>query len=288
MLLPVHMCSHTWRLLTSVCMCAHTCVHAFTCVCMFSCVCSHVCMCSPVRTDMHVPVLSHAGMRLNSVFFQPFIYMLPCTCVYPGVCSHAFTHSPLCTCAYPHVHGLTHKHPPVFLCQRACAYTPTHVHAPTDARPCLLTRACPHTPALMHPRVCMRTRPPPCACAHTGVLVPSSGRCCPCTAAPPALPGVVGLPGVGRGPALPWHGDGVPGPTPWCPAGTQRPWGRHLASKGTVAVPTRTTLPCWGEPGHPRPVQQQQHHTTRWTRQPPLGHSLPGATANVPAAMLWL
>lgn len=263
-------------------------VHSHACGCIHPC----ACMCSPVCIDVRVPVFPPRSCVLALSMLSANHLHAPnvCACVYSGVCLHIFIHTTpvhMCSpaCARAHLQASSHVSAPTCVCIRShtCVCTRRCVPMPTH------TCVCSHIPALMHPRAGVRTRPPPSACAHTRVLVPPSGRRCPCTAVLPALPGVVGLSGVHGGPALPWHGERVPSPAPWCPAGTRKPWGRHLTTKGTMAMPACTTLPCWGEPGHPRASSAA---AAAALHQPP-GHChpnrpLPGATAKVPAAMSWL
>lgn len=189
---------------------------------------------------------------------------------------HAFTL--VCARMHPHTHTLT----PVLTCTRVGSHASV---LPCSVSVCACirsdTRACTHRRAPAPTRTaCART--PLHSCTHECVcaLASTPARVCShaCAGAPqrPALPLHRGSPGRARGPgaarrgqaarpALAW-GEGAsprpPPPAPWCPEGTQRPWGSHLAGKGTVAVPTPTPLLCWAEPGTPEPAQHQQHNAS--------------------------
>lgn len=211
--------------------CAHMRMHAFPCVCTCSPVCACVQLCAPTCVYLHSPT----QLCALSACLQLCTYILP----------HAHMHLPRCLltcihihspCAHAHVHASFHVS--VFPCQRVCAYACacTHHCMPMRTHTCVCSHTCTHTPT--------------CACAHAHPHAHVLTRKCWCR--PAASASLACCPGMGRA-------------CQRLPCGAQlarRGHGEHLASKGTVAVPTHTTLQCRAESGHPgaSPAPAALHH----------------------------
>ena len=210
--LCVHVCSHVCvciHLCACSAVCAHMYVHAFNCVC--ACIHLCVCMCSPACTDVRVPVFPHAAACSHSACFQPCTYMLHVhACIYPGVCSHAFTHTH--PCAQVLTHTCIGSHASILPCfwanvrvhtrQDMCMHPPMRARAHPHVH--VLTHTCAHAPT----RVCVRTRRSrvrvltrvcwchPAACA---ALAPRLPQPCPGSWGCQEWAGGLRCPGTGRG-----------------------------------------------------------------------------------------
>lgn len=244
--LCVHVCSRVCmhalpcvrvQLCVLICACMHSpaCAHVHLCAHVFSCVHQHACTCIPPRSC----VLSQRACSCAPTFSHMH------TCIYPGVCSHAFTYTHL-------VHMLTCMHPSMFPCFHANVYVHTHVHAPTTACPCAPTPACAHTPALTPPRVPVHMPTPTHTCSH-------------------ASAGAVQLPALPLHAALAW-GERARA-CPVVPSWLAEAMGSIWLARGQWLCPP--TPPCSAglNQGIPEPAQHQQHCTTPGIANPAVSAS---------------